>query len=107
VSFSVYLLHFPLIMSVSFRTAQFGQSLGMSYWAYAAISLASLFAVLFPLADVFYRFVDLPSMRLGDWLSNYIQGPRDAAASPQIAADRGVTRLMATKPLVAGAGERK
>jgi peptidoglycan/LPS O-acetylase OafA/YrhL len=68
-SFAIYLLHFPLLMSLSFRIAQLGHSIGMSYWAYAGCALLGLLAALFPLAEVFYRFVDAPSMLFADRIS--------------------------------------
>lgn len=69
VSFAIYLLHFPLILSVSFRVAELGQFMGLDYWAYALLALIALLVVLFPLAEVFYRLVDVPSVRLADWIS--------------------------------------
>ena len=72
VSFAIYLLHFPLIMSISFRIAQFGHYVGVSYWAYAGLALLGFLAVLFPLAGGFYRLVDAPSMRLADRISIWL-----------------------------------
>jgi hypothetical protein len=57
VSFSIYLLHFPLLLSLGLRTAQFGQYLGMDHWLYALLALVVWFAVLLSLAEIFYRFV--------------------------------------------------
>ena len=69
VSFAIYLLHFPLTFSLFFRAAEFGHVMGMYYVSYALLALIVLLAVLFPLAEAFYRLVDLPSVRLADWIS--------------------------------------
>jgi peptidoglycan/LPS O-acetylase OafA/YrhL len=69
VSFSIYLLHFPLIMSLGYRTAAWGQSMGLSYIGYAGLAFLVTMVVLFVLSEIFCRFVDIPSIRLAAYLA--------------------------------------
>jgi peptidoglycan/LPS O-acetylase OafA/YrhL len=68
-SFAVYLLHFPLIMSLCFRTTQFTQWLGAAYLPSAIAAFLALMIALLIGGEIFYRFVDVPSTRLGAWLA--------------------------------------
>jgi peptidoglycan/LPS O-acetylase OafA/YrhL len=70
ISFAVYLLHFPLIMSLSYRVAQLSQWLGASYLVSAILAFVALMITLLISAELFYRFVDAPSARLGGWLAS-------------------------------------
>ena len=80
ISFAVYLLHFPLIMSVSYRVAQLSQWLGASYLVSAIAALVALMVTLLASAELFYRFVDAPSARLANWLAQTVRrGPAPAA----------------------------
>jgi peptidoglycan/LPS O-acetylase OafA/YrhL len=89
VSFAIYLLHFPLIMSLSYRIAQLGQFIGLSYWAYAGFALLGLLIALFILAEVFYRFIDVPSMRFADRISKRLGG---ASSIPTPSKETAVTQ---------------
>jgi peptidoglycan/LPS O-acetylase OafA/YrhL len=105
VSFSIYLLHFPLLLSLGLRTAQFGQYLGMDNWLYALLALVVWLAVLLSLAEIFYRFVDAPSMRIASWIahrrgSGVIDGLSPASssvASGAIDDRRASTRAISVK----------
>ena len=64
ISFALYLLHFPVILSLSIRTAQWGKSLGLNYVAFCGVAFVVTMAVLFTLSELFYRWIDRPSMML-------------------------------------------
>jgi peptidoglycan/LPS O-acetylase OafA/YrhL len=72
-SFAIYLLHFPLLLVLTFHLAAFGQHLGMNYVSYAWISFVITMIVLFAFAELFYRFVDAPSIGLANWLSDKLE----------------------------------
>jgi peptidoglycan/LPS O-acetylase OafA/YrhL len=69
VSFAIYLLHFPLLLSVCFGVAALGHAVGMGYLGYVGLGFLATMAVLFTLAELFYRYIDSPSIRLGNWLA--------------------------------------
>lgn len=83
ISFALYLLHFPLNMSLSYRVAQLSQWLGASYLVSAILAFVALMVTLLVSAELFYRFVDAPSVRLADWLARSVRrSPAPAAIAP-------------------------
>jgi peptidoglycan/LPS O-acetylase OafA/YrhL len=68
-SFSMYLIHWPIICSLSLSIVALGLSQGLSYLpAVGASAIVTLPAVLFA-AALFSRFVDQPAIRMGNWLA--------------------------------------
>jgi peptidoglycan/LPS O-acetylase OafA/YrhL len=63
ISFALYLLHWPIICSLSFFAVKQGLDHGLSYAGAVALSLVLTIAVSILLSDLFYRWVDLPSIR--------------------------------------------
>jgi len=100
VSFAIYLLHFPLIMSLSYRLAQAGHWVGLSYVAYVGLSLGVTLVVLFFLAELFYRYIDAPSIRLANWVSSTL-GSERKPVYPAQARSTGIehnVNVIVTKP---------
>ena len=63
ISFALYLLHWPIICSLSFYSVKQGLDHGLSYASAVALSLVLTITVSILLADLFCRRVDLPSIR--------------------------------------------
>jgi peptidoglycan/LPS O-acetylase OafA/YrhL len=74
ISFAIYLLHMPLIMSLAFWAARVGQAIGMGYIARSAFAAAIFFIVLTALAELFTRYVDAPSIQFSSWLAQRLKG---------------------------------
>jgi len=66
ISFSMYVVHMPLLMSVGLRASAVFQSFGISYANSAALAFVVYVAAVILVSAVFYRLVDAPSMRLAD-----------------------------------------
>ena len=72
ISFAVYLLHMPLIMSLAFWGLLAGRKMGFDYLGSVAVSFALFMVVLVVLAELFTRYVDGPSIKLADsWRRNF------------------------------------
>lgn len=66
ISFSVYVIHVPLLASVGLRAAAAAQSAGLKYEPSVAFAFVSYVAVVIGGAVLFERWVDAPSIRLAD-----------------------------------------
>jgi len=66
ISFAVYLLHMPLIMSLAFWGLLAGRKMGLGYLGSVTVSFTLFMALLVVLAELFTRFVDSPSIKLAD-----------------------------------------
>jgi peptidoglycan/LPS O-acetylase OafA/YrhL len=64
ISFSMYLLHMPLLMSVGLGVARIGKNHAMSYGEFSAIAFVTYVLSVIALAEIFCRYVDVPSIRL-------------------------------------------
>jgi len=71
ISDAMYLLHFPLIMSVSFRAAQAGQWLGLDQPAFTGLAFCVTMITLFGLSGFFTRYIDNPSIALADHMQSW------------------------------------
>ncbi|MBB4042180.1 peptidoglycan/LPS O-acetylase OafA/YrhL [Microvirga flocculans] len=82
ISFAIYLLHMPLIMSLAFWTAKAGQVLGMGYIARGTFAAAIFFGALVVLAELFTRYVDGPAIRFSSWISNHLNAASQRSDVP-------------------------
>ncbi|MFM0349767.1 acyltransferase family protein [Paraburkholderia sp. RL17-347-BIC-D] len=74
ISFSMYLLHWPLVFSFSIWAVERYQLLGISYMPAVWAAYLSSALLLVMLSEAFYRIVDRPSMRAADVLSAWVLG---------------------------------
>ena len=74
ISFSMYLVHMPILMSLALGSVKWGRAAGMSYGAAAGITFVLYLTVVIALSILFFRGVDAPSMRLANYLG--AKGPR-------------------------------
>ncbi|MFJ7728263.1 acyltransferase family protein, partial [Neobacillus sp. NPDC097160] len=76
ISFSLYVIH--LVILCSFSTALFKALLG--YFSYK-ISFLLMFGcsmvILFPLSYFSYKYIDLSSVKFGNFVYSYLKGDRD------------------------------
>lgn len=72
VSFSIYVIHIPILMSVGLRAARFAQQSGLSYSASVAFSLVVYLTVVLAVGTLFQRYIDKPSIRLADMVANRV-----------------------------------
>jgi peptidoglycan/LPS O-acetylase OafA/YrhL len=80
VSFAVYILHWPILMSVALGAAWAAQRVGIAFGFSALIACIIYLAVVFALATLFERYVDRPSIKLADLIGARATLPRDANA---------------------------
>ncbi len=71
ISFSLYLLHWPIIFSFSIWIVARYQAIGWSYLYSGWLSYLTTAALLIILAELFCRFVDLPSIKLANIFSRW------------------------------------
>lgn len=64
ISFSLYVIHMPLVMSVGLRASRFWQEQGASYGTAAILAFLTYIFTAIALATLFYRWVDLPAIKL-------------------------------------------
>jgi peptidoglycan/LPS O-acetylase OafA/YrhL len=69
ISFSVYIVHMPLLMSVGLQAAAFGQSQNMSFVKSAMFAFVVYITVVMLTGSLFQRLVDAPSMKLSDYIA--------------------------------------
>ena len=69
ISFSIYLVHMPLIMSVGLRTSRYCQKLGYTYETSAFIAYGVFVVTTLLTATFFQRYIDAPSIRLAAVIS--------------------------------------
>jgi peptidoglycan/LPS O-acetylase OafA/YrhL len=69
ISFSMYLIHMPILMSLGLASVKWGRAVGMSYGAAAGTSFVIYIVVVISISTVFFRGVDSPSMRLASYLA--------------------------------------
>lgn len=84
ISFALYLLHMPLIMSLAFWGMLAGKTMGFGYLASAAFSFTLFMVVLVTLAELFTRFVDAPSIKLADWVAAKLSRRNAINFAPQL-----------------------
>jgi peptidoglycan/LPS O-acetylase OafA/YrhL len=60
ISYSIYMVHFPLILAVHLVAVGFGLRVPYDSWLYFVAFLAALVAA----ASATYRFIELPGKRL-------------------------------------------
>lgn len=70
ISFSVYIIHVPLLMSVGLRAAEFSQAHGATYGQSAAIAFGLYIVAVFVVGSVFQRFIDAPAIKLADFVGS-------------------------------------
>lgn len=81
ISFSAYLLHWPIILSFSFGAVRKTMLFTHDYLISVIISFISTYIVILILSILFYRFVDKPSIKFASWLKNLVmreKAPRNA-----------------------------
>ena len=66
ISFSLYLLHWPTIFSFSIWAVEKYKGAGLAYMPAVWAAYLSSVAALIGLSEVFYRFIDQPSMRFAN-----------------------------------------
>lgn len=82
ISFSLYLLHWPILFSFSTWAVQKLEESGVSYLSACWLSYGATFILLIGLSEIFQRVVDAKSINLADWLANRISSrKRDIAIS--------------------------
>ena len=82
ISFSLYVIHVPLLMSVGLRAARAGQHLGLSFGRSAAVAFVVYLTVAIAAAALFRRLVDEPSIRLADRIGKGTFFETRASAAP-------------------------
>jgi peptidoglycan/LPS O-acetylase OafA/YrhL len=100
ISFPLYLLHVPVIMSLGYWTAVWGQQRGMSYGGYAALAFAVSMAAIVLLAELFSRYVDMPSIRLARAVSDRtLRLPPSLSGAPEpVLPDAGRRDVHVSRP---------
>ncbi|MFM0557337.1 acyltransferase [Paraburkholderia sediminicola] len=83
ISFSMYLLHWPIIFSFSIWAVERYQRLGVPYMPAVWATYLSSALLLVMLSEVFYRIADRPSMRIAEVLSALILGAHSDFKSQQ------------------------
>ena len=89
ISFAVYLLHMPLIMSLVFWGMLAGRNMGMDYLGSVLFSFSVFMVALVALAEIFTRYVDGPAIRFADSFARALKPRRpiqlaDAAQENQL-----------------------
>nr|WP_232239160.1 acyltransferase [Burkholderia oklahomensis] len=74
ISFSVYVIHVPLLMSVGLRAAAAAQSTGLKYGQSVAFAFVSYMVAVIGGAMLFERWADAPSIRLADRVAKKTAG---------------------------------
>ena len=69
ISFSMYLLHAPILMSVALGTLKYAKAAGLPHGASILIAFAVYVPTVMLIATVFFQIVDAPSMRLASLLA--------------------------------------
>jgi peptidoglycan/LPS O-acetylase OafA/YrhL len=69
ISFSLYVVHVPILMSVGLRTARWAQSHGCSFLTSSIFAFSVYMATALVVATLFQRFVDRPSIAFADAVS--------------------------------------
>jgi peptidoglycan/LPS O-acetylase OafA/YrhL len=64
ISFSMYLLHAPILMSVALGTLKYAKAAGLPHGASILIAFCVYIPTVMAVATVFFRLADAPSMRL-------------------------------------------
>jgi peptidoglycan/LPS O-acetylase OafA/YrhL len=78
ISFSLYLLHVPVLFSLGcWLYLKYPPLLGESFWVCVVVTVVSL-----GLAALFQRWVDAPSVRLARWVSQYFSGQGVGLSKP-------------------------
>lgn len=77
VSFSMYLIHMPILMSIALFVVKVGKNQGLSYGAATCISFVIYLCTVISLSEFFYRLIDAPSTTLATYLAS-----RSAVAEP-------------------------
>ena len=71
-SFSLYLLHWPIIFSFSILAIERFQAWGIGYGHAASYSFVCSFVVLVALSEILCRYVDVTSTQFANWLAKRI-----------------------------------
>lgn len=82
ISFSAYLLHWPIIFSFSFGMVRKTMLFTHDYLTSVIISFISTLILIFLLSMLFYQFVDKPSIKFSTWLKDFLM--KDKISSPKI-----------------------
>jgi peptidoglycan/LPS O-acetylase OafA/YrhL len=77
-SYAIYLLHFPLFLLVALRIVAAGRGFGLGFVTSVGLAFVASFILLLFLAEVFYRYVDRPSIGLANLLSSWLAARRRA-----------------------------
>lgn len=78
ISYAMYLLHMPLIMSLMLWTMLYFKNAGFGFLLQVSLSFLVFFAVLIVLADLFTRFVDRSAIRWARSFDNWLHWKRGA-----------------------------
>lgn len=69
ISFSVYILHWPIMMSLGLAVAWGAQKAGFSYASSATIAFFAFMGATIALSVIFERYIDLPSIKLANFIA--------------------------------------
>lgn len=83
ISFSAYLLHWPIILSFSFGAVRKSMLFTHDYLTSVMISFISTYVVILILSILFYRFVDKPSIGFSGWLKDYAMKGKSPSSKDQ------------------------
>lgn len=78
ISFAIYLLHLPLIMSVMIHAMAWGKAVGLPFIGSFFFSFAVFSITLLVLAELFTRWVDEPAIRLSRRFEQWLTRSRPA-----------------------------
>jgi len=71
ISFAMYLIHMPLVMSVGLWTLKGGLAAGLSRGGAITLAYAAYLVCVVLLSSVFHRWIDVPSMALASKISKW------------------------------------
>jgi peptidoglycan/LPS O-acetylase OafA/YrhL len=107
VSFAMYLIHMPLLMSLGLWVARQAQKSGFAYAPAAGLAFLGYLACVLLLSAAFQRWVDAPAIRLAGWAAARSRSSRPAnldLAPLGGAATEDMERLLAERSRKTGGG---
>jgi peptidoglycan/LPS O-acetylase OafA/YrhL len=86
VSFSAYLLHWPLVCSLAIAIVAEAKYLGASYPTSVLVSACVYLPAVYVAAAIFERYIDAPAIRIANWFSRWTsQSAKHLGRSEKIA----------------------
>jgi peptidoglycan/LPS O-acetylase OafA/YrhL len=77
-SYTIYLLHFPILALVWFGIVAVAAPIASQTWPYGIVQALAGLTLIFILAEIAYRVVEAPAIRFGARLINARRAPAPA-----------------------------